>query len=44
MDITGNVSRSYLWYRMYRLLLILWRYMYLRLEIHHFVVRFKAAG
>jgi len=25
MDITGNVSRSYLWYRMYRPLLILWR-------------------
>jgi len=25
MDITGNVSRSYLWYRIYKLLLILWR-------------------
>jgi len=25
MDIAGNVSRSYLWYRIYKLLLILWR-------------------
>jgi len=25
MDITGNVSWSYLWYRIYKLLLILWR-------------------